>query len=222
LHEQPAHSLGDLLKTRGLRQLVTTGPETTVAEAIELLQQTGISQLPVLQDGKPVGRTNRSSTWTRLSAVRDDERAATLGACRDLTNEVFEGLDLGGEIAAVAAQRLGDTVLLWGSAGLAGLAVCHLGPGTEAGSGSCYLKFGAVRPGPAAGEDFERLLEACEKLAAVSGVARLIAGVNMARHEAYRAMLAHAFRTDLQGVAMHRPNEPGYNRPGVYLIDDWR
>jgi hypothetical protein len=171
---------------------------------------------------KPVGRTNRSSTWTRLSAVRDDERAATLGACRDLTNEVFEGLDLGGEIAAVAAQRLGDTVLLWGSAGLAGLAVCHLGPGTEAGSGSCYLKFGAVRPGPAAGEDFERLLEACEKLAAVSGVARLIAGVNMARHEAYRAMLAHAFRTDLQGVAMHRPNEPGYNRPGVYLIDDWR
>jgi hypothetical protein len=23
-------------------------------------------------------------------------------------------------------------------------------------------------------------------------------------------------------VTMHRPNEPGYNRPGVYIIDDWR
>ena len=35
-------------------------------------------------------------------------------------------------------------------------------------------------------------------------------------------MLTHGFRTDIQGVAMHRPNEPGYSRPGVYLIDDWR
>jgi hypothetical protein len=35
-------------------------------------------------------------------------------------------------------------------------------------------------------------------------------------------MLAHGLRTDIQGVAMHRHNEPGYNRPGVFLIDDWR
>jgi hypothetical protein len=34
-------------------------------------------------------------------------------------------------------------------------------------------------------------------------------------------MLDHGFRTDLQGVAMQRLNEPGYNRAGVYLIDDW-
>jgi hypothetical protein len=46
--------------------------------------------------------------------------------------------------------------------------------------------------------------------------------MNMARHEAYRTMLTRGFRTDFQGVAMHRANEPGYNRPGVYLIDDWR
>jgi hypothetical protein len=35
-------------------------------------------------------------------------------------------------------------------------------------------------------------------------------------------MIARNFRTDIQGVAMHWPNEPGYNREGVYLIDDWR
>ena len=52
---QTQHSLADLLKTRGPRQLVTVSPKTTVAEAIDLLQATGISQLPVLQDGKPVG-----------------------------------------------------------------------------------------------------------------------------------------------------------------------
>jgi cystathionine beta-synthase len=49
------HSIADLLKTRGPRQLVTITPKTTAAEAIDLLQATGISQLPVLQDGKPVG-----------------------------------------------------------------------------------------------------------------------------------------------------------------------
>src|SRR5438309_3608061 len=43
---QPRHSIGDLLRTRGKRQLVTISPEATAAEAIGLLQATGISQLP--------------------------------------------------------------------------------------------------------------------------------------------------------------------------------
>jgi hypothetical protein len=49
-----------------------------------------------------------------------------------------------------------------------------------------------------------------------------IAGANMGRHEAYRALLARGFRTDIQGVTMHRSNDPGYSQPGVYVIDDWR
>ena len=51
----PTHSIGDLLRTRGERALVTITPEATAALAIELLQSTGISQLPVMEDGKPVG-----------------------------------------------------------------------------------------------------------------------------------------------------------------------
>ncbi len=54
-HVSPAHSIGDLLRTRGPRKLVTIGPEATVGEAIGLMEATGISQLPVLQDGRPVG-----------------------------------------------------------------------------------------------------------------------------------------------------------------------
>jgi len=34
--------------------------------------------------------------------------------------------------------------------------------------------------------------------------------------------IARGFVTQIQGVIMSRPNEAGYNRPGVYLIDDWR
>src|SRR5207249_1597839 len=52
---EPTYSIGDLLRQRGTRQLVTITPRETVAQAIALLQATGISQLPVLQDGKPVG-----------------------------------------------------------------------------------------------------------------------------------------------------------------------
>ena len=36
-------------------------------------------------------------------------------------------------------------------------------------------------------------------------------------------MLAHGFRFGpLVGVSMHRPGEPGYDRPDTYIIDDWR
>ena len=96
------------------------------------------------------------------------------------------------------------------------------GPGTEAGSGVCYVKFGAARSGPTADREFKRLLDACEEWASSRSASRLVAGVNTARHEAYRNLFALGFRTDTQGVVMSKPNEPGYNRPGIYLVDDWR
>jgi GNAT superfamily N-acetyltransferase len=171
---------------------------------------------------KPVGRAEGASRWTGFSEAAASEREGVLSACRELTDAVYEGLDVGHEIRAVAAQGLGDTILLWEDGRLSGLAVCHSGPGTEAGSGVCYIKFGAARPGPNAEQDFSRLLDACEEWASSRNASRLVAGANTARHEAYRRMLARGFRTDIQGVVMSRPNEAGYNRPGVYLIDDWR
>src|SRR5438132_3884115 len=67
---QPVHSLGDLLRTRGLRQLVTIAPDATVASAIELLQSVDISQLPVMEHGKPVG----SIQEVTLARVLHDNR----------------------------------------------------------------------------------------------------------------------------------------------------
>ena len=59
-------------------------------------------------------------------------------------------------------------------------------------------------------------------LASARGLANVVAGVNTAREEAYAALLGRGYRIDRLGVAMHRPNEPGYSEPGVYVIDDWR
>jgi hypothetical protein len=106
--------------------------------------------------------------------------------------------------------------------GIAAFAVCHYGPRSEAGAGCCFIKFGGVRDGPSAEQNYVRLLDACEALAVAVGTPNLLAGGNMARHEAYRHLVERGFRTEIQGVAMHKGNDPGYCRPGAYIIDDWR
>jgi GNAT superfamily N-acetyltransferase len=171
---------------------------------------------------KSVEATRRVTDWTKLSEAPAREGDELLSFCRELTDKIYEGLDVSPEIRAVAEQGLGDIVLLWDGNKLSGFAVCHSGPGTEAGTGVCYVKFGATRPGETAGRDFNRLLDACEEFAFARGASRLAAGVNTARENAYRLVLSRRFRVDFLGVAMHKPNEAGYNRPEVYLIDDWR
>jgi cystathionine beta-synthase len=67
---QPAHSVGDLLRTRGPRPLVTVAADATAESAIELLQSVGISQMPVIDDGKSVG----SIQEVTLARVLHDHR----------------------------------------------------------------------------------------------------------------------------------------------------
>ncbi len=149
------------------------------------------------------------------------ERDGIIAACAELTGSIYEGLDVAHEINAVEDQSLGETVLVEGDGALEAFAVCHCGAG-EAGSGTCFVKFGAARPGPEAADRFGRLLEACEALAASTGLERIVAGVNLAREGAYRRMRERGYATWLQGLIMQRPNEPGYCRPDAYVIDDLR
>ncbi|WP_202862274.1 MULTISPECIES: hypothetical protein [Sinorhizobium] len=116
--------------------------------------------------------------WSRYSDLTEEQRLECLKSCRDLTGALYDGLDLGAEIQAVEAQELGETVLVGDMAGtgLDGFAVCHHGPRSEAGDGVYFIKFGAVRPGSAAGETFDSLLHACEALSVAEGMPKLLAG----------------------------------------------
>src|SRR5215469_15400089 len=116
---------------------------------------------------KPVSSEQHASSpeWSGFSRAAPEQRAELLRACRDLTDVVYDGLDLSEEIEAVAALGLGETALLWADSRLAGFAVCHFGAGTEGGSETCYIKFAAVRPGDSAAANFTWLLSACEALA---------------------------------------------------------
>jgi GNAT superfamily N-acetyltransferase len=160
-----------------------------------------------------------ATAWTTFSTCPD---AGAVADCRTITDEIYEGLDVTGEMTAVTTHGLGDTVLVQDGGRVVGFGVCHTGPGTEAGTATCFVKFGAVAPGPHAETHFERLLDACEAYAAARQAGTVVAGTNLARERAYRMMRARGFRTVVQGVAMHRPNEPGYGRPDVLAIDDWR
>jgi len=159
---------------------------------------------------------------SRYSALAASDREAAEAASYALTDEIYAGLDLRGEIRTVAARHFGDTLLLWDGSRLVGFAVCHWGPASEAGADTLYIKFGAVRSGAGARERFDALLEQAGALAASAGMGNVLAGVNLGRDEAYLRMKALGFRTMIQGVTLHRGNEPGYSRPGVFALDDWR
>jgi predicted N-acetyltransferase YhbS len=172
---------------------------------------------------KRVAARARNVRWARASASSDPERAQTWLECRDLTETLHAGLDLAAECRATVAHGFGDVVLLRAPDGaLTGFAVCHVGAGTEAGSNTCYVKFGAVACADDAARRFDELLDACEAFAASAGAATLVVGVNLARDHAHAAVKARGFRTVIQGVAMHRPNVAGYSRSDVYALDDWR
>jgi GNAT superfamily N-acetyltransferase len=159
----------------------------------------------------------------RYSGFNAADRKAAEDAAYALTDAIYGGLDLRSEIRTVAARQLGDTLLIWeGDSRLAGFAVCHWGPASEAGADRLFIKFGAVRSGAGAEARFAALLDGASALAVAVGMKAVSAGINLAREEAYRQMMARGFRSEAQIVTLHRPNEPGYSRPGVYALDDWR
>ena len=159
----------------------------------------------------------------KFSDVAPDARQRFLVDCRDVSEANFTGLDLSREIEAVQQQKLGDTVLVSRGSKPVGFSVCHSGAGTEAGSGTCYVKFAAVRPDSHADENLAALLRACRDYASSRGATKLTTGVNVARRETFRTLKDLGFRIAMQGVAMETGDSfAGYNRAGVYILDDWR
>ena len=157
-----------------------------------------------------------SAGWSRFGQLNEARQQEALRSCRDVAETLYPGLDLTEEIRATHAQRLGDTVLVEGAGGIAAFAVCHYGPRSEAGADTCFVKFGAVRDGPSAEQDYSRLLDACEALAVAVGMPKLLGG---REHGAPRGLSAscrprishrdpgrhHAPRTTIPAIAGPAP-----------------
>ncbi|WP_458719279.1 GNAT family N-acetyltransferase [Candidatus Nitrosocosmicus sp. R] len=171
-----------------------------------------------------LSQNHESQHAVRYSEIQNDVKSLILDDCKYLTNGIFPGLDLQKEILAVDSQKLGDTILLYDPSGskLIGIAICHYGKGTEAGSNVCYIKFAAISTNSNSHSNFIRMLNAVELMALEKGVFKITAGSNMERHVAYKAMINYGFKSEFQGVSMHKGNKQGYNIPSAYIIDDWR
>ena len=156
--------------------------------------------------------------FVRFSALAAAERAAALAGMRALCGRLFEGLDVTLEVEALAAQQLGETLIVDGPDGaIGGFAVCHQGAGSEAGSKDASVKFGAAVDEAS----FRRLLDAVLAYGAQAGVERVVVGINTAREAAYRAALERGFRIAMLGVAMVRGGA-AYDDPGAWVIEDHR
>jgi GNAT superfamily N-acetyltransferase len=59
----------------------------------------------------PAKSTGDPGSWSRYSGLTEGERPAVEAACRELTEMLYGGLDLGAEMRTVAARDLGDTLL---------------------------------------------------------------------------------------------------------------
>jgi hypothetical protein len=171
---------------------------------------------------RQIDAVSGENAWTGLAGAAGGPRVDGINACRTLAETVHPGLDLTSEIDAVLDQKLGDAVMVHEGRMLAGFGICHVGAGTEAGSGVGFIKFAAARPGPTAPARLTRVMAACAAAARERGAERLIAGVNTGRHAAYKTLIGLGFETMMQGVAMQKDNRIGTARTDCFVIDDWR
>jgi GNAT superfamily N-acetyltransferase len=173
------------------------------------------------QDLKPEPGTRVIPLSTRWHGAREE----AITACRKLTGHIDKGLDLTEEIRSLLKQRIGEVILTYTRNTLDGFAIACHGPRSEGGTDLCYLKFAAVRgsarTAAGTGDRFDRLLNACDDYARTHNV-KIEAGVSFACEDAYQRMRAHGYRAFAQGVAMQRPNSPGFLRPDAYTLSDLR
>ena len=159
-----------------------------------------------------------------FSEDAESSRDAVLDEIRGLTDQVFRGLDLGREIAAVLEQGIGDTVVVRTNGALEGMAVCHCRCRER--GGQRYVlrqvrRSSSRRRMPRRGSSGSSTRARRSRRS--QGLSRLVAGVNTGRLDAYRRLLARGFRAERIGVAMRlRPEGPHFDTPTHYVIDDLR
>jgi len=163
-----------------------------------------------------------ASQLETLAGLDGHARATAIEGCRAVTSSLRQGLDLTGEIECLAEPGRGDVVIVREGARIAAFALCHVGAGSEAVTGSCYVKFAAVRPGAGGAGLLDGLLDACETLAAEAGADRLEVGVSLGRRPAADLLAERGHRTFRHGVAMHRPPDESSCVPAPFVLDDWR
>lgn len=156
-----------------------------------------------------------------FSNLSEDDQARFAAESRALTDRIYPKLDVSTEIWATHRLSLGDTAILHRGSMCEAFAICHVGAGTEAGSESCFVKFGAATPGADSEKIFVELMRSCEGFAASRKAEKLTTNMNAGRTEAYRLTLEYGFKMTFATITMTRPDISSYDRPVAYVMDRW-
>ena len=80
--------------------LVSVGPGASVREALDLIEEHNVSQLPVLEEGQPVGSVTESAL---LGAVMEDP-ARLANEIREVADEPFPVVDADAELSEITSR----------------------------------------------------------------------------------------------------------------------
>ena len=149
-------------------------------------------------------------------------QADSLRQVRELGNRLLPGLDVTGEVLSVLDQKLGATLLRFDDGALDGVAVCHTGAGSEAGSGNTYLKFGAIAPGANREPRLSALLRGVEDFALSRRAPSIGLGCNTAHRVTSAVLRRSGYRPEFVGVSMLSPDDGAYHRDEFDVLDDLR
>jgi GNAT superfamily N-acetyltransferase len=153
--------------------------------------------------------TRRLPPPALLSEGSDDRQHTAVTAIRGLVEELAPGYDCSREILLTSEMSLGDTVLVWGDAGLDGFALSHSAPLAEGREGDevRVLKLAARSP-----EAFTAVVSAVEAAASRAGIRRVAIRAQTAYADAYQSLMARGYQvrwTDLRmyltGYAERQP-----------------
>lgn len=153
--------------------------------------------------------TRRLPAPSLLSEQTSDRQHSGVTAIRGLVEELAPGYDCSREILLTSEMSLGDTVLVWGDAGLDGFALWHSAPLAEGREGDevRVLKLAARSP-----ESFAAVVSAVEAAASRAGIRRVAIRSQTAYADAYQSLMARGYQvrwTDLRmyltGYAERQP-----------------
>lgn len=162
--------------------------------------------------------TRRLPAPALLSAEAGDRQHAGVTAVRGLVEELASGYDCSREILLTAEMRLGDTVLLWGDAGLDGFALWHSAPLAEGRDADelRVLKLAARSP-----EAFAGVVNAVEAAASRAGIRRVAIRCQTAYADAYQTLMARGYQVRWTDLRMCLTGYPERSPVEGVLFSNW-
>jgi len=153
-----------------------------------------------------------------LSAQQGTRQREALAGIGTLVQELAPGYDCSREILLTAELALGDTVLVWGDAGLDAFALWHSAPLAE-GRESDELR--VLKLGARTSEAFAAVVSAVEAAATGGGIRRVAIRSQTAYAEAYQALVTRGYQVRWTDLRMCLAGYPERTPGSGVLFSNW-